>query len=167
MWQQSKQKDELTLLFSELGKEPNDITSTQIDKLEKYVLDMYDIREDTLTNGRIDRFKMSTDNDIRKLPPCKDALLQYTKRACYQAGFLWREGIYNVQLPDPTSWGWELKSNGLYGPLWVTTLTNQSQMDLFTSTCFCGAQKCKKCKCAKAEIKCISNCKCGRKCANV
>ena len=88
VWQQSKQKDELSLFFSELGKEPNDITSTQIDKLEKYVLDLYNIREDTLAKGRMDRFEMSTDNDIRKLPPCKDALLQHTKRACYQAGFL-------------------------------------------------------------------------------
>ena len=27
-------------------------------------------------------------------PLCKDALLQHTKRACYQAGFLWKKGIY-------------------------------------------------------------------------
>ena len=36
--------------------------------------------------------------------------------------------------------------------------TTESQFDMFISTCFCGVQKCKKCKCTKASIRCISNC---------
>ena len=52
---------------------------------------------------------MSTDNDLLKLPPSREALIHHTKRACYQASYLWTESIDNFDLPDPKSWGWEKK----------------------------------------------------------
>ena len=52
---------------------------------------------------------MSTDDDLRKLPPSRELLIHHTKRACYQAGYLWRVSIDNFNLPDPKSWGWEKK----------------------------------------------------------
>ena len=45
---------------------------------------------------------MSTDNDLRKLPPSREALIHHTKRACYQAGCIWRESIDNFGLTDPS-----------------------------------------------------------------
>ena len=52
---------------------------------------------------------MSTDNDLRKLPPSREALIRRRKRACYQPGYSWKESIDNFDLPDPKSWGWEKK----------------------------------------------------------
>ena len=59
------------------------------------------------------------------------------------------------------------KSNGNNGPLWESTQVSRNEFETFISTRFCGLQKCKKCKCAKASMKCITNCVCGRKCNNV
>ena len=74
--------------------------------LEKFVFEIYTVRKvDSLTQTGLDKFMMSTDNDIQKLPPSRDQLINYTKRACYQAGYLWRESIDNFDLPDPKSRG--------------------------------------------------------------
>ena len=64
---------------------------------------------DSLTQVRLDKFMMSTNNDLRKLKPSREALTHHTKRAGYQAGYLWRESIDNFDLPDPKSWGWGKK----------------------------------------------------------
>ena len=97
-----------------------------------------------------------------KLPPSREALIHHTKRACYQAVYLWRESIDNYDLPDAKSYGWE-KNNGNYGPLWEWTQISRNEFETFISTCFCGVQKCKTCKCAKASMKCITNFYMGRK----
>ena len=52
---------------------------------------------------------MSTDNDLWKLRPSREALIHQTKWACYQAGYLWAESIDNFDLPDPKSCGWVKK----------------------------------------------------------
>ena len=52
---------------------------------------------------------MSTDNDLRKLPPSREALIRRRKRACYQPGYSWKESRDKFDLPDPKSWGWEKK----------------------------------------------------------
>ena len=57
---------------------------------------------------------MATDNELLKLPPGRDALTQHTKRACYQAGYLWRKAIGDFQLPDPKLWEWEGEGDGNY-----------------------------------------------------
>ena len=76
--------------------------------LEKFVLEIYAVRKvDSLTQVRLDKFLMSTGNDLRKFPPNRQALIHHTKRACYQAGYLWRELIDNFDQPDQKPWGWE------------------------------------------------------------
>ena len=47
-------------------------------------------------------FTMSADNDLQKFQPDRESLTQHIKRACYQAGYLWREFFDDFQLPDPT-----------------------------------------------------------------
>ena len=85
-----------------------------MDSIENVVLELYALSKvDSLTEGRLDKFTMSTDNDLRKLPPGRDALTLHTKRACYQAGYLWREAMGDFPLPDPTLWGWYRKTLNL------------------------------------------------------
>ena len=88
---------------------------------------------------RLQKFITSTDNNIRSLPPSRDALLQHAKRAAYQAGYLWRETTANVKLPDPTIWGWKRGINGTLLPLWEVE-TCPTEIYLFITTCKCYKQ---------------------------
>ena len=68
LWQQSEIKDELTSLFVQLGNKPANVSFLHMDLLEKFVLQLYALsRADSLTQGRLDKFKMATDSDLRKL----------------------------------------------------------------------------------------------------
>ena len=83
-----ERKDEFTDIFVELGERPTNVTSNHIDLLESFVLQLYRSRHDTLGAARVDKFKKYRDNDLRLLPPSKDALRQQIYRASYQAGYL-------------------------------------------------------------------------------
>ena len=56
----------------------------------------------------------SSDIDLRNLIPSKDAILQHTKRAIYQSGFLWREAVLDCEITDPLEWRWTKGKNGKY-----------------------------------------------------
>ena len=58
------------MFFSELGNKPSRLSLDQINVLEKFVLEIYTVpKMDSLIRARLDKFMMSTDNDLRKLPP--------------------------------------------------------------------------------------------------
>ena len=77
-WHQSEQKDVLTKASTELGKKPSTLSLDQINVLEKFVLEIYTVRkEDSLIQARLDKFMMSTDNDLRKLAPSREALIYH------------------------------------------------------------------------------------------
>ena len=119
---QSEEKDVLANVFSKLGNKPLRLSLDQTNVLEKFVLEIYAVRKvDSLTQARLDKFMMSTDNDLQKLVPSREALIHHTKLACCQAGYLWRDSIDNFDLPDTKSWGWGKKSDGNNGPLWEST----------------------------------------------
>ena len=90
---------------------------------------------------------MSAENDLRNLALDRQALTQYIKRACYQAGYLWRESVAQSRR---------------YGVGNVRIMG--AEFDKFIITCSCAAQKC--CKCSKDKVRCIAICGCGRKCTN-
>ena len=69
-------------VFSELGNKLSRLLLDLINVLEKFVLEIYAVRKvDSLTQTRLDKFMMSTDNDLWKLPPSREALIHHTKRA--------------------------------------------------------------------------------------
>ena len=74
--------------------------------LEQFVIEIYSVSKSfkytSLGEMRRQKFITSTDDNLRNLPPSRDALLQHAKHVCYQAGYLWGETISNVELPDPT-----------------------------------------------------------------
>ena len=75
--------------------------------LESFVLQLYRSRRDTLGVARLGKFKKSTDNNLHVLPLNKVALRQYIYRASYQAGYLWRQSVEELDIPDPDQWGWK------------------------------------------------------------
>ena len=120
-WFNSKNKDEFTSVFNELGKQPVEITAAQLDKLEEFLRQFYWKTENSLGPHRLSKFQKSTD-DLRKLPPSKEAFLQHIKGSCYQSGCIWQECLSDLQLPDPKLWGWEYDENRKYKPNWLCHL---------------------------------------------
>ena len=132
--------------------------------LEQFVIEIYSASKSfkytTLGEMRLHKFITSTDNN---LPPSRDALLQHAKRACCQARYLGRETISNVELPDPTIWGWKRSINGTLLPLWVVELCS-IQINTFIMTCKCYKQLSKNCKCSRSGLHCLTFCGCSRNC---
>ena len=163
VWVKSERKDDFPDVFVELGGKPTNATSDHIDLLESFVLQLYGSRHDTLGAARLDKFQKSTDNDLRLLPPSKDALRQHIYRTSYQAGYLWRQSVEELDIPDPGQWGWKTDSKGDFQPLWTTSQPSVTVKN-FIETCSCKTGKCKSCKCTRANVACLSICECGRGC---
>ena len=105
-WFQSDDKDKITNVFRALGNKPVEVTSTDMSVIERYLVSFYisskgKFPTKDLNSLRLVKFKTSTTNDLRTLPPSKGALIEHTKRACFQAGYLWRECIENLIIPSP------------------------------------------------------------------
>ncbi len=164
VWLHSVYKDDITEIFIKLGNSPIGVTPDQMDILEKYILELYGSRDTSLAAARLDKFNKSKDNDLRSLPPSKNALHQHVLRACYQAGYLWRQSVEEIEIPDPTEWGWEKDYVGsLFHPVWTTAKPLLTVTE-FIKTCSCKTGKCKTCNCATAKLQCLSMCGCSRSC---
>ena len=135
-----------------------------MDLLENYVLELYGCRDISLAAARLDKFNKSNDNDLRSLPPSKDALRQHVLRACYQAGYLWRQSIGELHIPDLKDWGLEQESVGAFFNPVLTTEKSPVTITEFIKTCSCKTDKCKICSCATAKLQCLSMCGCSRAC---
>ena len=62
-WFYSLEQDEFTAVFKDLGNQPEEITSSQMDKIEKYVQVLYSF-DTTLAADRINKFRKSTNDDL-------------------------------------------------------------------------------------------------------
>ena len=100
---------------------------------------------------------------MESIPPTRDALIQHTKRACFQAVFVWNQCLkVSPPIPHASNWGWEL-SNGQWNPMWMT-LPQASKACSELLKCGCKKGCTKNCKCVKALMKCTSLCNCGGEC---
>ena len=136
-WHNSRHKDEITSVFTKSTDQPPLITAIEMNILEQFVIEIYSVSKSfnytSVGEMRLQKFITSTDSSPRNLPPSRDALLQHAKRVCYQEGYLGRETISNVELPDPTIWGWKRSINGTLHPLWVAELCS-IQINTFIMT---------------------------------
>ncbi len=162
-WFNSRNKDEFTSVFTELGNQPKEVTEVQMEKIEEFICLLYGASENSLGAHRLSKFQKSTDDDLRKLPPSREALLQHVKRSCYQAGYLWQECQSDLQLPEPNEWGWGFDVKQGFIPCWLSVLSSVD-LEKFITTCSCKTGKCERCKCATADMACIRMCGCNRKC---
>ena len=163
-WFNSENKGAFTSVFTELGNQPKEVTEVQLKKIEEFVCLVYGVSEkNSLGAHRLSKFQKSTDDDLRKLPPSREALWQHVKRSCYQAGYIWQECLSDLQLPEPKEWGWVFDAKQGFVPCWLAVVSSVD-LEKFVTTCSCKTGKCERCKCATAEIACIRMCGCDRKC---
>ena len=97
------------------------------------------------------------------LPPSKEASHQHIYGASYQAGYLWRGCVEELDIPDPEQWGWKADSKGDFQPLWMTSQSSVMVKN-FIETSSCKTGKCKRCKHAHSNVACFSMYGRGRDC---
>ena len=102
---------------------------------------------------------------IDNIPPTQAALLQHTKRAIFQASYIWAKSLEpHPIVPLPIQWGWVQESDSSLIPVW-SDLPEVQKVCLELVKCGCKLQCSKHCKCVKAALKCISLCKCKGECS--
>ena len=151
---------EVTNAFLELSSKPSSISSQTMDQIERFVILMYS-RTCSLT--RVDEARkefFAQGRTIENIPPTKAALVQHTKRATYQAGYVWSQALVPLpHLPDPESWGWIFHQNSGWRPFWT-------ELPEASASCYelihCGCKKgCNQtCKCRSSSLLCTELCNC-------
>ena len=164
----SENKSEFTEVFTKLSDQPVDITTNQMDVIERFVAEVYYPEKTTvkLDLERKEHFMRLADPNLRCLPVSRRGLFEHTRRACLQAGWLWREGKSNVQSQDPTSWGWT-RIEGRLVPKWHTLEEDIDVLTVIQVCANCKKALCKKCKCKTSNMVCLPFCAFQRRCSNI
>ena len=166
-WLKSSNIEQLTEIFIELSNQPKEITSTQIDIIEEFLMSVYYPKSNNLESIDIERFNHFTrlsDPNLRTLPPSRNGLTEHIKRAALQAGWIWAEAVTNVEQQNPELWGWKTTKEGRFYPRWYIEGDTTVSVEEVCKICTCQKAFCKNCKCAKDGMKCLPFCKCQKKC---
>ena len=120
--------------------------SDEFKNIEKFVSKLYSAEETSVNNVRKSMFCHTT-QDLRRLPPTRDALLQHCKRMIYQGG-VWTQA-HDAQCvpPSPEEYGWRKEASGTWSPLWIAldTITNATK-ELLKCACKKVCTSCKSIK---------------------
>ena len=73
------------------------------------------------------------------LPLSKDAPRQHIYCASYQAGYLWRQSVEELDILDPEQWVWNTNFKGEFQPLWSTSQSSVTVKN-FTETSSCKTE---------------------------
>ena len=140
-WMSFSKSTVLTQTFIELSNSPLAVSEENLRLIEEFLLYLYfgkDHKYIDINEARCTSFFKSPDPKLRETILSKDALLEHIKRSAYQAGWLWKECLYNVILPDPEIWGWKMyfESCTKYFPRWQREDSIITIQDV-VSTCGC------------------------------
>ena len=160
-WQAWKSYEDITDTFVYLADHPFEhlhVDSDHFKKIERLTVIMYDRTcHLSCVNEAREEIFCQKNQSIDRIPPTKDALLQHTKRALYQAG-LWTTCTQTQPtIPSPDEFGWTMES-GHWVPLWIT-LPEVSKACSELIKCSCKGN-CTRCKCVKANLSCSPLCTC-------
>ena len=110
---------------------------------------------------RFQLFKHTVKDELRDLPPSRDALLQHLLRSAFQAGWLWGNSLLQLPCPLVVEWGWTADEEELF--IKWSTVSIGDTLSRVTGVCSCRTNKCTSCSCAARGMKCLIYCKCLRK----
>ena len=127
-------------------------------KLERLTVILYDKTSplSSVNEARMELF-CHKNRAMDKLPPTKDALLQHTRRAVYQAGVWTMSTQTHLVVPSPQDFAWTKVSES-WVPVWMT-IPEVSRSCSELVKCSCKGY-CSNCKCGKANLNCSPLCKC-------
>lgn len=67
-------RSQIEEVFIRLGNEPNEVTMSDMDIIERFITKLYSKKNISLTQLKNEIFKDMKDNDLRRLPPSRVAL---------------------------------------------------------------------------------------------
>ena len=153
---------DVTDVFVKLSHRPASISEDDFVKLEKFVCRAYDqnhrLNTYDINSLRYLLFNVSTENNLRKLPPTRDALRLHILRSAFVAGWIWGQCLQGHDaIPDPTDWGYILDINDMPIPEWCPPPSILLKNVIYSCSC---KNKCTRCKCVKDLGSCLPHCKC-------
>ena len=152
-------------LFENLG---NDFylssSDTSFQQLEAFVCELYAVNETKVNAARYDVFCKNQASE-ENLPPTQSALLQHSKRACYQTAIHKRSQQKNIEAPSSVGYGWELRSDLQLVLKWHAEVVKPADLGTVVS-CSCKSNcETNRCSCRKSSLMCTQLCKC-KQCTN-
>ena len=153
-----KSNPEVTEIFRVLSSPQDTVYEEECHALERFVVVMYShtCPHQTVNEARQVLFAQGN-KSIENIPPTQAALAQHMKRAAYQAGHVWGQGLEPMQeLPSPAEWGWQQSPEG-WSPKWTTLAEASKACSELVS---CGYKRACRglCKCTKANLPCTALC---------
>ena len=157
VWQAWQAFEDVTETFVYLADHPFQLLDAEDGnflKIERMTVILYD-KTSPLSSVNETRRELFCHKNraMDKLPPTKDALLQHTRRAVYQAGVWTMSTQTHLVVPSPQDFAWTKVSES-WVPVWMT-IPEVSRSCSELVKCSCKGD-CTNCKCSKA----ILNCKC-------
>lgn len=164
-WKVWMSNDEATQAFIELGKDTPVVNNDLLQRLEAFVVRLY--QGDTKNVNELRKYLFVGDNrSLFTIPPTAAALHQHALRAAYQAGVVWGRCLAAGDVPGPSSWGWEIR-DGAWVPIWTALphIWNEARQK---DNCGCKTGcTTKRCSCVAAKLPCWVSCKgCRGRCEN-
>ena len=103
-----EQFSEATTAFLTLGSTPPEVNDTSMATLERFVVLLYDrTSAKTTVNDARKQLFVKKGRQFDNIPPTRAALLQHSKCAVFQAGYIWAQTLTpSPTLPSPQDWGW-------------------------------------------------------------
>ena len=98
-----------TEVFHRWSSKPSDITDVVLAVLERFVVLLYDLTCELQTVNEARSYLFSKKSwEMENIPPSQAALLEHSKRAAFQAGYIWGQTLVSEpEVPSPGEWGWE------------------------------------------------------------
>lgn len=152
--------DEVSETFRTLSNRPTEVTTLDMQKLEKFVVLMYD-RSSALNGVDEERLELFArkQRSYDAIPPTSAALKEHAKRAAYQAGIIWGQVTDpNPDYDSPANWGWD-QDGDTWKIKWTTLPPiSASCQELIKCSCKKGCKQ--RCKCFRSGLTCTALCSC-------
>ena len=98
---------EVTSAFLSLGNTPPVVNGSC---MQRFVVLLYDrTSAQTAVNGARKQLFVKKGKQFDAIPPTRTALLEHSKRAVLQVGYIWGQALIpSPTMPNPQDWGWTL-----------------------------------------------------------
>lgn len=153
----------MTPVFERMSLSVGDVSETDTDYLEQFVVAMYCGTFDGKKVNDARRYLFTTRGKaIENIPPTSAALKEHVKRSVLQAR-KWYNCLDALRVEqDPVNWGW-MKDDNKFTPVW-SSLPELSNVTMVLIRC--GHTDCElgRCKCRKNGLRCTELCGCQGKC---
>jgi hypothetical protein len=158
-----KKMPSITPVFERMSTSVGDVSETDTDLLEQFVVAMYCSTFDgTKVNDAMRYLFTTRGKAIENIPPTSAALKEHVKRSVLQAR-KWYNCLDCLRVEhDPVNWGW-MKEDNKFLPVWssLPELSNVTKVLIRCGHTDCGLGSC---KCRKNGLRCTELCGCQGKC---